>query len=122
MAVEKKAPTLFLALIPILFLIVLLTITVLVFESDAIVGPNQIVLLLSAGVAGIISWRLGYTWTEINKSIVKSISSAMSAIIILLVIGSLSGTWLLSGIVPAMIYYGLKTIALQFYIIECPVK
>ncbi len=108
MAVEKKVPTLILALIPILFLIVLLTITVLVFKSDAIVGPNQIVLLLSAGVAGIISWRLGYTWKEINKSIVKSISSAMSAIIILLVIGSLSGTWLLSGIVPAMIYYGLK--------------
>lgn len=108
MAVEKKVPTLFQALIPILFLIILLTITVLVFKSDAIVGPNQIVLLLSAGIAGIISWRLGYTWKEINKSIVKSISSAMSAIIILLVIGSLSGTWLLSGIVPAMIYYGLK--------------
>ncbi len=108
MAVEKKVPTLFQALIPILFLIILLTITVLVFESDAIVGPNQIVLLLSAGVAGIISWRLGYGWKEINKSIVKSISSAMSAIIVLLVIGSLSGTWLLSGIVPAMIYYGLK--------------
>ena len=108
MTVEKKVPTLLQALIPILFLIVLLTITVLVFKSDAIVGPNQIVLLLSAGVAGIISWRLGYTWKQINKSIVKSISSAMSAIIILLVIGSLSGTWLLSGIVPAMIYYGLK--------------
>ncbi len=108
MAIEKKVPTLLHALIPILFLIILLTITVLVFESDAIVGPNQIVLLLSAGVAGIISWRLGYTWKQINKSIVKSISSAMSAIIILLVIGSLSGTWLLSGIVPAMIYYGLK--------------
>ncbi len=125
MAVEKKVPTLFQALIPILFLIILLTITVLVFESDAIVGPNQIVLLLSAAIAGIISWRLGYTWKEINKSIVKSISSAMSAIIILLVIGSLSGTWLLSGIVPAMIYYGLKilnpTIFLFAAVVVCAI-
>jgi Na+:H+ antiporter, NhaC family len=105
---EKKQATLFQALLPILFLIALLTLNVLVFGSDAIGGANQIVLLLSAGVAGIIAWNLGYKYEEINSSIVRSISSAMSAIIILLTIGSLSGTWLLSGIVPAMIYYGIK--------------
>lgn len=108
MTVERKTPTLLHALIPIIVLIILLTINVIVFGADAIGGANQIVLLLSAGIAGIISWRLGYTWEEINDSIVKSISSAMTAIIILLIIGSLAGTWLLSGIVPAMIYYGLK--------------
>lgn len=105
---EKKQATLLQALIPILVLIALLTLNVVVFGSDAIGGANQIVLLLAAGVAGLIAWQLGYTYEEINDSIVRSISSAMAAIIILLTIGSLSGTWLLSGIVPAMIYYGLK--------------
>ncbi|MBL7845715.1 MAG: Na+/H+ antiporter NhaC [Cyclobacteriaceae bacterium] len=105
---QKKQATLFQALLPILVLIALLTLNVTVFGSDAIGGANQIVLLLAAGVAGLVAWQLGYTYTEINDSIVRSISSAMSAIIILLTIGSLSGTWLLSGIVPAMIYYGIK--------------
>ena len=89
-------------------LIFLLSTNVILFAADATSGPNQIAMILAAGVAGIISFRLGYSWVEIEVSIVKSISSAMGAILILMVIGALSGTWLLSGIVPAMIYYGLK--------------
>lgn len=104
----KKRPTLLMALFPIVILIALLAINVIIFESGATEGPNQIALLLGAAVAGIISWRLNNTWEEIEFNMVKSISSAMGAMMILLVIGALSGTWLLSGIVPAMIYYGLK--------------
>jgi len=104
----KKEPTLWEAFIPILVLIFLLSTNVILFAADATSGPNQIAMILAAGVAGIISFRLGYSWVEIEVSIVKSISSAMGAILILMVIGALSGTWLLSGIVPAMIYYGLK--------------
>ncbi len=110
MTTEKKRPTLLHAFIPIVFLITLLTINVIVLKNNAINGANQIALLLAAGIAGIISFRLGYSWEEIEESIVKSISSAMGAMLILLVIGSLSGTWLLSGIVPAMIFYGLKVL------------
>lgn len=105
---EIKRPTLVHAFIPIATLVVFLSINVIVFGSGATDGPNQIALLLAASVAGVISWRLGHSWEAIEASIVKSISSAMGAMLILLVIGSLSGTWLLSGIVPAMIYYGLK--------------
>lgn len=108
MTFEKKRPGLLQAFVPILILIFLLSTNVVVLGTDAINGANQIALLLAAAVAGIISFRLGYGWDEIEASIVKSISSAMGAMLILLVIGSLSGTWLLSGIVPAMIYYGLK--------------
>lgn len=122
---EKKEPTFFQALIPIFALIALLTVNVLLFGSDAIGGANQVSLLLAAGVAGILAYRLGYNWDEINGSILKSISSAMTAIIILLTIGSLAGTWLLSGIVPAMIYYGLKilnpTIFLFAAVIVCAI-
>ena len=105
---EIRKPSLFQAFIPIFTLVIFLSINVMVFGAGATDGPNQIALLLSAGIAGIISWRLGHTWEHIEHSIVKSISSAMGAMLILLVIGSLSGAWLLSGIVPAMIYYGLK--------------
>lgn len=104
----KKQPTLLMALFPIAILISFLAINVIIFDTVATEGPNQIALLLSAAIAGIISWRLNNTWEEIEFNMVKSISSAMGAMIILLVIGALSGTWLLSGIVPAMIYYGLK--------------
>ncbi|MEK6783613.1 MAG: Na+/H+ antiporter NhaC [Bacteroidota bacterium] len=108
MTVERTRPKIIHAIIPIATLIILLTINVIVLGSSAITGANQIALLLAAAVAGIISFRLGFSWEEIEGSIIKSISSAMGAMLILLVIGSLSGTWLLSGIVPAMIYYGLK--------------
>lgn len=108
MTLERKKPSLLLALIPIAFLITLLTTNVMILGADAINGANQIGLLLSAAVAGLVSLKLGYTWEEIETSMLKSINSAMGAMLILLMIGALSGTWLLSGIVPAMIYYGLK--------------
>lgn len=113
---EPKRPTLIHAFIPIFILVILLAINVIVFGSGATDGPNQIALVLGASVAGIVSWRLGHSWEEIEISIVKSISSAMGAMLILLVIGSLSGAWLLSGIVPAMIYYGLKIMNPTFFL------
>ena len=108
MALSTRKPTLFESLIPILFLIVLLYANVTIFGDDVLAGSNQIVLGLSAAVAGLIGLRVGVLWNDMLDGIVKSISSAMSSIIILLLIGSLAGTWLLSGIVPAMIYYGLQ--------------
>lgn len=105
---SKVNPTLLQALIPVLVLIALLFTSVMVFGDSAIVGPNQMSLLMAALICGFIGVRLGYKWKEMQDGIVKSISSAMAAIIILLFIGSLAGTWLLSGVVPAMIYYGLK--------------
>jgi len=71
-------------------------------------GSNQIALILAAGVAAIVALKVGFKWETMLDGIVSSISSAMSSILILLLIGSLAGTWLLSGIVPSMIYYGLN--------------
>ncbi|MCE2731892.1 MAG: Na+/H+ antiporter NhaC [Cyclobacteriaceae bacterium] len=107
MTVEKQ-PSLLQSLIPIGVLVLLLFVNVFIFKANATNGPNQIAMVLAAGIAMILAYRLGYKWNHIEESIVKSISSAMGAILILMVIGALSGTWLLSGIVPAMIYYGLK--------------
>ncbi len=105
---SHQRPTLLQAFIPIIFLIVALSTNVFIFGDASLDGSNQIILILSAGVASIVALKLGYKWAEIQNGMVKSISSAMASIIILLLIGSLAGTWLLSGIVPAMIYYGLQ--------------
>ncbi|MGD1889449.1 MAG: Na+/H+ antiporter NhaC [Cyclobacteriaceae bacterium] len=104
----RRAPTLTESIIPILFLLPLLAVNVYVYDSDSTYGPNQIALIVSAAVAALIALRTGIQWTSLQDGIVKSISSAMSAMLILLLIGSLAGTWMLSGIVPAMIYYGLQ--------------
>ncbi len=104
----KREPTLGESFIPIIFLIILLIINVGIFGSEALGGSNQIVLILSAAVAAIMAFRIGFKWEEIQSGIVKSISSAMASILILFMIGALAGTWMLSGVVPAMIYYGMQ--------------
>ena len=108
MAENTRKPTLAEALIPITFLIVLLSINVTVFGDEALDGSNQIVLILSGAVAGVMAIRIGVSWKTLQKGILHSINSAMSSMLILLLIGSLAGAWMISGIVPAMIYYGLK--------------
>ena len=114
---QLKAPRIIDALIPILFLIVLLIINIQIFGTDSLSGSNQMVLIFSAVVAASIAvFRLGFTWEELQDGIVKSISSAMGAILILFLIGALAGTWLLSGIVPAMIYYGLKVLSPEIFL------
>ncbi len=104
-----RTPKVLDALIPLIFLIVLLVLNIQVFGTDGLSGSNQIVLILSATVAALVAiFRLNFKWETLQDGIVKSISSAMSSILILFLIGALAGTWLLSGIVPAMIYYGLQ--------------
>ncbi|PKP36712.1 MAG: sodium:proton antiporter, partial [Bacteroidetes bacterium HGW-Bacteroidetes-15] len=108
MTTKISKPTLFQSFIPILFLILFLVLNVYFFGEDTLSGANQIALLLAASIGGIVAVSLGHNWYNVRKQIVKSISSAMPSMMILLLIGSLAGTWLLSGVVPAMIYYGLK--------------
>lgn len=110
-----KKPGLFVALIPIIVLVVLLTSNVFLFD-DVLDGPNQISLLLAATTGIIIAHRLGLTWDAINHRIIKTIGSAMPSMLILLLIGSLAGTWLLSGVVPVMVYYGLDIISPKIFL------
>lgn len=107
---KVKNPTLFEALIPIFILIGFLSINVWIFKDDSSYGSNQVALITAAAVAGLVAFRLGYRWKAILEGIVSSISAAMSAMLILLIIGALAGTWMISGIVPAMIYYGLDVL------------
>lgn len=112
----KREANLFEALLPIIILIVLLTLNVFIFE-DSLAGPNQIALILAATVAGLIATRLGYQWETVRSKVVSTIGSAMPSILILLLIGSLAGTWMISGVVPAMIYYGLNIINPKLFLV-----
>lgn len=112
----KREAGLFEALIPIFVLIFLLTLNVFLFE-DPLAGSNQIALILAASVAGVIAIRLGFDWEAISRKIVATIGSAMPSILILFLIGSLAGTWMISGVVPTMIYYGLNIINPKLFLV-----
>jgi len=96
-----------LALAPIVLLVVLLGTNVYFFADDSSYGSNQMALLIAAFVAGCIGMYRGIQWKAIKDAISNNISQATEAIIILLLIGSLAGTWLMAGIIPAFIHYGL---------------
>jgi NhaC family Na+:H+ antiporter len=116
----KREPTLFEALLPVLVLVALLASSVFLFGDGSSGGPNQLALILAAMVAAMVGLRLGYGWREIEKGIVHGISLAMGAILILLVVGSVIGTWILAGVVPTMIYYGLSILTPDiFYPAAC---
>ncbi len=114
----NRTPKVFDALIPLVFLIVLLALNIQVFGTDGLSGSNQIVLILSSMVAAFVAiFRLGFNWETLQDGVIKSISAAMSSILILFLIGALAGTWLLSGIVPAMIYYGLQILTPGIFLV-----
>ncbi len=120
MEIEKeKTPRLLLAFIPIILLIVLLGLNVWLFGDNTLSGSNQLTLLFSAAIAALLGYFLNVPWKKMLDGAIASISSAMGALIILLLIGSLAGTWMLSGIVPAMIYYGLDILSPSIFLFAC---
>ncbi|WP_417610519.1 Na+/H+ antiporter NhaC [Owenweeksia hongkongensis] len=113
----KKRPSLFIALLPIMFLILMLSINVIgVYGDDALSGSNQFILLLSGAFAAAVGVTQGFSFKQILEGIEKSVKSTTGAILILLLIGSLSGTWMISGVVPAMIYYGLQILSPEIFL------
>ncbi|MEJ2521740.1 MAG: Na+/H+ antiporter NhaC [Gammaproteobacteria bacterium] len=110
-----RVPSLPQSVAPLLVLVSLLSLSVWLFGADSSQGANQIALILSAAVAAAIAVRNGETWGDIQEAIVRGISTAMGAILILFAIGALIGTWSLAGTVPAMIYYGLKILSPTFF-------
>ncbi len=85
------------ALIPLLFMIALLATSIVLFGLDAAVGPLQVALLMSAVVAAVVAHKNGHSWERLGEEIVKGISLAMTAIMILLMVGALIGVWNMSG-------------------------
>lgn len=99
------------ALVPVVVLIALLAITIIVFE-----GSGHLPLVLGACVAGLVAWAHGYDWKQIQAGVLAAINLAMGAVLILLVIGMLMGTWLAAGIVPALIAWGLELLSPSWFL------
>ena len=97
-----------LALTPIVFLIALLACSVYLFGSDSSYGANQIVLVMATCVTAIVGYRTGISWNHCQEGIITGIVTGLGPCLILLAVGMLIGTWILSGTVPAMIYYGVE--------------
>jgi len=112
-----KQPSLFISLIPVVVLILMLGYSIFGLKLDLETGGSHIPLVLGTVVAAIVSKYLGYPWKVIQEHLVKGIILAMGAILILMIIGILIGTWMVSGIVPAMIYYGLQLISPSIFLV-----
>jgi NhaC family Na+:H+ antiporter len=117
MTENTRAPKFAESLIPIVVLILLLAFNVYVFGDDATGGPNQIALLFGAVIAAGIGMGQGFSWKAIQDGMINSIKSSLGAVLILLIIGALSGTWMISGVVPTMIYYGLDILNPSFFLV-----
>jgi NhaC family Na+:H+ antiporter len=104
---EPRLPSLRESLLAIGVLIVLISVTVLLFGTDATGGPLQVALMTSAVVVGLMALRLGHTMPTISNAVVGGVSSALGAIFILLAVGALIGTWNMAGTIPTVVYYGL---------------
>lgn len=111
-----RRPTLTIALIPVVFLIAMLGYSIFGLGLDLDTGGSHIPLILGAAVASGVASYLGYSWKEIQENLVQGITLALGAILILMTIGILIGTWMQSGIVPAMIYYGLQLMSPSIFL------
>lgn len=116
---KEKPITLFQSLIPVILLVGLLAINVFVFRDDALSGTNQFILIIGGAIATGIGLYNRVSYDKILDQVTKNVRDTTGAIFILLLVGALSGTWLLSGIIPSMIYYGLNILHPSIYLPAC---
>jgi len=98
------------ALMPLIVLAVLVSGAVGLFGLDAMNGPLQVAMMMSAMVAAIIVLKNGHNWDSVSDAGRRGVSSVVSAIFILLAVGALIGTWNMAGTIPTLVYYGLSLI------------
>ena len=108
---QNKELQLWEALIPVMALIGMLAFNVFVFGDSALGGSNQFVLLLGGAVAAIIGFKNKISYKSMMDEVAENVKSTAGAIFILLMVGALAGTWLISGVIPSMIYYGLQILS-----------
>jgi len=123
--IRNKELNIYEALIPVFALIGMLAYNVFVYGDDALSGSNQFILLLGGAVAAIVGFFNKVTYKKMIEEVANNIKSTTGALLILLFVGALAGTWLISGVIPTMIFYGLKllnpTIFLPATVVICAV-
>ena len=119
MTKDKKLPSPLLSFVPIAILVSMLAITIHLFGSDALGGGSQVCLLATTGVCVLIGMA-GFKrkWRHFEKAITNNITGVATALIMLLIIGALSGAWMVSGVVPTLINYGIQIIHPSFFLVS----
>ncbi len=117
--VENRELRIWEALIPVIALVAMLAYNVYVFGDDAISGSNQFILLLGGAVAAIVGFLNKVSYKQMIAEVAENVKSTTGALLILLMVGALAGTWLISGIIPAMIYYGLQILNPTIFLAAC---
>ena len=120
---DKKILPLQIAILPLIFLVTLLSFNlyanVFIYDADPLAGSSQFILILSGAFAAMIGHRHNVSYKDVINSISNSIKSVTPALIILLWVGALAGTWMISGIIPSMVYYGLKILDPNIFLPAC---
>ena len=106
-----RAPTLIEALVSLLSLVAGISVSIVAYGLDP-----QIPMLLGVFVASLVALRCGFSWQNIQNGMVRGINNALPALIILIVVGVLIGTWILAGVVPTLIYYGLQVLSPSIFL------
>ena len=118
-ASTPKSISLKASLIPVVLLVVLLAYNVFVFGDDALSGSNQFILLIGGAIAAVVGFFHRVSYDKMLAEVAENLKSTTGALLILLMVGALSGTWLVSGIIPAMIYYGLQILNPTIFLAAC---
>ena len=116
----QRKPSIFLSLLTLVALIGMLAVAIGVFRDDALNGGIQLVLLTVAAITSAIGvFYCGVEWKTIEQRIARNFFEITPAILILLLIGALAGSWMVSGIIPTLIYYGLHVMHSKFFLVSC---
>lgn len=117
--VSNKELNIWEALIPVFALVGMLAFNVFVYGDDALSGSNQFILLMGGAVAAVVGIFNKVPFHVMVEEVAENIKSTAGALLILLMVGALAGTWLISGIIPAMIYYGLEILNPTIFLAAC---
>src|SRR4051794_21064628 len=105
---EARPPTMLDAVLPVVVLVTLLATTIILFGADAMNGPLQVALLLSAAFAALIALKNGFQMAAVADAAIGGVTTAMAPIFMLLAIGALIGTWNMAGTIPSVVDFGIS--------------
>ncbi|MBR5725898.1 MAG: sodium:proton antiporter [Muribaculaceae bacterium] len=116
---DRRLPHPLISLIPVIILIGLLAIVIAIFGSDSLSGGSQIALLIGLAVCVLISMLFYHTpWSVFEKQMTRTVGDIAVTLLILLSVGMLAGSWMVSGVVPTLIYYGVQILSPKFFLVS----
>ena len=119
--IKNKELNIWEALTPVIALVGMLAFNIYVFGDDALSGSNQFILLMGAAIAAIVGFLNKVSYKQMLDEVAENVKSTTGALLILLMVGALAGTWMVSGIIPTMIYYGLQILNPKIFLAACVV-